>query len=167
MTDNEQKQQLSIAYVHAVAARAGFACERPKVDDDSVDLQIGASGAVHDEAVIRSPRIELQLKSTAQDHLSNGHLAFPLPIKNYDDLRGETLVPRLLVVFQLPEDSSRWLEQTEEQMISRRCAFWLSLRGEPETKNTKTVTVRLPRENIFTVEALRSLMTRVARKESL
>ena len=167
MTDNEQKQQLSIAYVHAVAARAEFSCERPSVDDDSVDVVIGASGSVHDKALILSPRIELQLKATAQDELNNGHLAFPLPIKNYDDLRGDTLVPRLLVVLQLPEDSNRWLEQTEEQMISRRCAFWLSLCGKPETTNTKTVTVHLPRKNTFTVEALRSLMERVAQKESL
>lgn len=95
----------------------------------SVDVVIGASGSVRDNVVIRSPRVELQLKATTQDDLNNGHLAFPLPIKNYDDLRGDTLVPRLLVVLQLPEDSNRWLEQTEEQMISRRCAFWLSLRG--------------------------------------
>ena len=167
MTENEKKQQLSIAYVQAVAARAGFACDRPSVDDDSVDVVIGASGSVHDKAVIRSPRIELQLKATAQDELNNGHLAFPLPVKNYDDLRGDTLVPRLLVVLQLPEDSNRWLEQTEDQMISRRCAFWLSLRGEPETGNSKTVTVHLPRGNCFTVDALQSLMLRVARKESL
>ena len=27
MAANEQKQQLSVAYVHAVAARAGYACQ--------------------------------------------------------------------------------------------------------------------------------------------
>jgi hypothetical protein len=94
VTDNEQKQQLSIAYVHAVAARAGFSCERPSVDDDSVDVVIGASGSVHDKALILSPRIELQLKATAQDELNNGHLAFPLPIKNYAALAGCPATPR-------------------------------------------------------------------------
>jgi hypothetical protein len=42
MTENEQKQQFSIAYVHAVAARAGFTCQATLVDDDSVDVVIGA-----------------------------------------------------------------------------------------------------------------------------
>jgi len=64
MSENEQKQQFSFAYVHAIASRAGFACERPGVDDDSVDLTIAARGWVHQQAILRSPRLELQLKAT-------------------------------------------------------------------------------------------------------
>ena len=40
MLENEQKQQLSVAYVHAVAARAGYACQVFNLDDDSIDVQI-------------------------------------------------------------------------------------------------------------------------------
>ena len=46
MDENEQKQQLSIAYLHAVASAAGFACQSPGVDDDSVDRTIVARGWV-------------------------------------------------------------------------------------------------------------------------
>ena len=59
MTENEQKQQLSFAYIHAIAARAGFACDRPGVDNDSVDLVLAAQGRVNNRAVLLSPRIEL------------------------------------------------------------------------------------------------------------
>src|SRR5271157_5867980 len=45
---NEQKQQLSVAYVHAVAARAGYTCQVQTIDVDSVDLIISASGKVHE-----------------------------------------------------------------------------------------------------------------------
>ena len=167
MTENEQKQQLSFAYVHAVAARAGLACDRPTVDDDSVDLVIGASGLVNGRSLIRSPRVELQLKATSQDILHEDHLAFPLPIKNYNDLRGETLVPRALVVLHLPADPRDWLEQSEDALIARRCAYWVSLQGLPEPRSRQTVTVRLPRTNLFTVENLQAIMDRLSRREPL
>ncbi len=66
VTENEQKQQLSVAYVHAVAARAGYACQLIAVDNDSIDVQIAARGFVHQTAVVRSPKIDVQLKATAQ-----------------------------------------------------------------------------------------------------
>jgi hypothetical protein len=167
MTENEQKQQLSFAYVHAVAARAGLACDRPTVDDDSVDLVIGASGLVNGRSLIRSPRVELQLKAASQDILHEDHLAFPLPIKNYSELRGETLVPRALVVLHLPADPRDWLEQSEDALIARRCAYWISLQGLPEPRSRQTFTVRLPRTNLFTVENLQAIMDRLSRREPL
>ena len=128
MTENEQKQQLSIAYVHAVAARAGYACQVISVDNDSIDVQLAARGFVHEQAVLRSPKVEVQLKATSQPVLKESHLTFPLPVKNYNDLREPVLVPRILVVFLLPEDDALWLVQSEDAMITKHCASgWLCL----------------------------------------
>jgi Domain of unknown function (DUF4365) len=165
MTENEQKQQLSVAYVHAVAARAGYACQVINIDDDSVDVQLAARGVVHHKSVLRSPKIDIQLKATAHASLKHDHLAFPLPAKNYNDLREEVLVPRLLVVLLLPADDRLWLEQTEDQMITRSCAYWRTLFGEPATKNQNSVTVHLPRDQRFTVATIRTVMEKVSRKE--
>jgi hypothetical protein len=165
MTENEQKQQLSVAYVHAVAARAGYACQVINIDDDSVDVQLAARGIVHHKAVLRSPKLDVQLKATAQASLKHDHLAFPLPVKNYNDLREEALVPRLLVVLLLPDDDRLWLEQSEDQMISRSCAYWSTLFGQPETNNQSSVTIHLPRHQRFTVDALRAVMEKVSRRE--
>lgn len=167
MTENEQKQQFSIAYIQAVAARAGYACQANLVDDDSVDVVLAASGRVHHKAMLRSPRLEVQLKATAQDLLRAEHLAFPLPLKNYNDLRDRSMIPRLLVVLHLPSNLDEWLEQTEDYMISRRCAYWLSLLGQPEVGNAKTVTVQVPRKNCLTVENLQALMQRASRRQPL
>jgi hypothetical protein len=104
VTENEQKQQLSIALVHAIAARAGFACQVRLVDDDSIDVQIGAKGRIHQQSVIRSPMLEVQLKATGLDTLRGNHMSYPLPVKNYHELREETMIPRLLVVLFLPEN---------------------------------------------------------------
>ena len=167
MTENEQKQQLSIAYVHAVAASAGYACQPTIADDDSVDVTIAAQGRVHQQSVLRSPKLEVQLKASSQNVLRKDGVAFPLPVKNYEDLRSETMVPRLLVVFLLPDDPKEWLKQTEEQMITKRCAYWCSLLGSPDTKNKSSVTVHLPRAQRLTVASLRRIMEAVSRKEQL
>ena len=90
-----------------------------------------------------------------------------LPIKNYDDLRQQTLVPRLLVVFQLPTDSATWLEQSEERMISRHCAYYLSLLGRTSTENKATITMHVPKVNLFTVGSLIEMMGRVSQREPL
>ena len=124
--------------------RAGYACQVVHVDDNSVNVQLAARGKVHETAVLRSPKIDIQLKATAQQVLKKDHLAFALPVKNYNDLREESLVPRLLVVLVLPQDETQWLEQTEEQMISRHCAYWSSLLGREQRENAASVTVRLP-----------------------
>jgi hypothetical protein len=167
VTENEQKQQLSVAYVHAVAARAGYTCQVQIVDEDSVDVLIGATGYIHDRAVVRSPRLEIQLKATSTLQLGTKGLIFPLKRKNYEDLRTRSLIPRLLVVLVLPSDPAEWIDMSEECMISRRCAYWASLLGMTETSNTSSISVHLPRSQQFNVEQLQGLMQQVSRQEPL
>ena len=68
------------------------------------------------------------------------------------------MIPRLLVVLELPRDEERWITITAEELILRRRAYWLNLRGFEETESRATVTVRIPMTNVFDVDSLRSLM---------
>ena len=160
LTVPDQKEQLSLVYVKALAARAGFATSVPEPDRDSVDLRIQASGP-------RRPALDLQLKATAAlDEPQAGFLRFPLKIKNYDDLRVETQTPRLLVVFELPTDEAHWMTVTAEELVLRRRAYWLSLQqGFPESAGQQTVTVRIPEHNVLDIKALQELMERSRKGE--
>jgi len=159
----KQMEQFSIAYCHAVASVAGLSMIGPvEPDDDSVDYTIGRSGG---RGSLRSPRLDVQLKATAQDVIRDEYLAIALPVKNYSDLRASTAVPRLLMVVVMPEDASDWLTQSEEELCMRRCGYWLNLRGSDASENEATVTVHVPRANQFTVEALRTIMDRIAEGE--
>ncbi len=83
-------------------------------------------------------------------------------LKNYEDLRRtNVLVPRVLVVVVVPEDVQEWLDQSEERLALRRCGYWVSLRGSPDTDNTTSVTVDVPRAQVFSADALRSMMTTI------
>lgn len=152
LTGPDQKEALSLIYARAVAARAGYVTEVPSTDRDSVDLCIRAGGRMR-------PLLDLQLKATINLKRSrDGFLHFRLCIKNYNDLRIEVQSLRLLVVLDLPKEEQRWMTITQDELILRHRAYWLNLQGREETANQSSVTVRIPEENLFNVESLRTLM---------
>ena len=152
LTTADQGEALSCIYVRAVAVRAGYTISVPTPDRDSVDLQIQAGGAMR-------PALDLQLKATVNlKRRDDGHVRFPLNRRNYDLLRVETQVPRLLVVLDLPKDEDRWMTVTADELVLRHRAYWLNLQGREETSNKVSVTVAIPEGNLFNVESLRRLM---------
>ena len=156
MDINQRKEQYSIAYVRAIASVAGFTVEVRSVDIDSIDLAIIADS---EYLLYVSPSLEVQLKCTARDVLREHDLHFPLPKRNYDGLRRTNqFTPRILVVLVVPEKLNDWTVPSEEHLLLRHCAYWYSLYGQPERPNTATVTVRIPRQQIFDVESLQKLL---------
>lgn len=161
MDRNKQKELFSRAYVHAVASVAGFASATPQPDDDSVDLTLRADGDFHPS----SPTLDLQLKCTGQDILGcDGQLHLELKLKNYNDLTRPTISPRLLVVLLVPDDFDVWLAQSEKELVIRRCAYFVCLTGQPKRENTSTVTVTIPCDQVFSVEAVVDLMREAGRR---
>ncbi|NLZ59724.1 MAG: DUF4365 domain-containing protein [Lentisphaerae bacterium] len=64
---------------------------------------------------------------------------------------------KLLVLFRLPADVNEWLRLSEEQMVMKKCAYWVSLRGAPEISGQVSITVRVPRKNVFSPDAFREI----------
>jgi hypothetical protein len=167
LSENDVKEELSYAYVHAIASRAEFSCESIAKDRDSIDLHICARGRLHPESSLISPQLAVQLKATALDPLPDGAFDFRLKRKNYDDLRQRSMVPRILVVFVMPADPAAWVNLSEEALLLRRCAYWCSLRGAPDSENERYQMVSISRRNAFTGEALRALMVKASRQEEI
>lgn len=162
---SHQKERFSIAYVRALAAQAACYCDEPEVDDDSVDLRVYAKLDCGVET--NRPEMALQLKCTATPDFREDGLHFDLPVKNYNDLRANSLYPRYLVVICLPEKMEQWLIQTEEELCLRKCGYWLSLEGYSDVSNKKSVQVVVPRSQIFSVEFLKKTLKAVANGEEL
>ena len=157
MTDNlltgqDRQEALSRAYVHAIAAGAGYVVATMDFDRDGVDVEIKAGGAMR-------PSIGLQLKATINlGDIKDGLFHFPLKRRNYDLLRLPTQVPRLLVVLDLPSQEDQWLTITPESLILRRSAFWVSLAGAEETDNVTTITIPIDATHRLDTASLRALM---------
>ena len=166
LPENQIKEELSYGHIHTLAARAGFSCDRPKLDYQSMDVVISSEGRVCDNAILHQAQIGVQLKATSQEFPSEGDIAYSLPMKNYNDLRVLTTIPRLLVLLVLPPDAKKWLEhEMEEHLITRKCAYFLNLFGLPEVSNETNRTVYIPRQNVLTVETLTTLMEQASRRE--
>lgn len=154
---NEQKQQFSIAFVRAVAAQCGLAYSVPETDDDSVDATLAMRGG---NGTVRSPKLDMQLKCTVGGASTPAHIPFVLPLKNYEELRPTNVqVPRILVVVLVPEQLVDWMDCKEPAFELRQCAYWMSLRGLPPTANQTSVTVQVPRQNLFHPAALNAIFT--------
>lgn len=152
----QRKEQFSNALVRAIAASIGVSCYKLEVDDDSIDIGFAS------KATGRA-RVEAQLKCSERDILHDDGIHFALTKKNYDDLRiTDHDVPRILIVVLVPEDVGQWLTLEADQLILRRCAWWMSLAGLPDSTNTTNVTVTLPLAQRFDGAALSTLMTRPA-----
>jgi hypothetical protein len=157
---SQKKQEFSKAYVKAVAAACGYATKDPSVDDDSVDLCLAARGG---GGTVRSPQLDMQLKCTARQVVAEGTVNFPLDVKNYEELRPTNfMVPRILVVVVVPDGVESWISHTENELLLRHCGYWYSLRGMPATVNAETVTVNIPRTQVFNVASLNAIMQRIA-----
>ena len=121
---NTQKSRFSLAYIEAVASHAGYQVEEVKVDLDSVDGTVKADFG-------KRPRIEFQAKATARDVIRNSHIHFPLSIKNYDDLRIETINPRILIALVMPQDIQEWVNQTGDELCPAPLRLLVVAQGRP------------------------------------
>ena len=157
---NTQKERFSLAYINAVATYADCTVLEPKVDSGSVD------------GILKRTTIEeiigFQAKATSRDIVERDgeHLHFPLPIRDYENLRNAGR-PFILIVVLLPDDETQWLTQTYDELCLRYCGYWLPLVGWQEVPNTDNVTVRIPTANVFSSSQLTDLMDKAAGGEAL
>ncbi len=152
---------LSRAYVDAVACSIGAQVGNLSYDNQSVDGTFASSKG-------KCPRIDFQLKATyAHDFDMSGKMSFPLPIKNYNDLRSERCTPTILIVLAMPADEQLWLAHDHDALLIRRCAYWKSLLSEPETTSTTTKTVYIEKTSALSPAVLLNLLDKVEKDEAL
>ncbi|MEA5533037.1 DUF4365 domain-containing protein [Crocosphaera sp. XPORK-15E] len=165
---NTQKEMFSYAYIEAVASVAGYSvCRKNRaMDNAGIDVTIEASGEVGE---VIFPKIDAQVKCTESENIRKQNcVKFPLPVNNYKTLIDtRAIMPLILVVVLVPSDIHNWLKITEEDILMKKCGYWVSLKGQPPTKNTKNITVELPRQNLFTPASLQTMMEKIGRRENL
>ncbi len=172
ISDIDIESELSYAYLHAVASKAGASCKigTRHEDNNGVDAQITAWAPFPNGGYLREIDIKVQLKATiAEPRLNNGCISYSLQgISRYDDLRSEEYsAQRILVVLFLPRNNSEWLEISSTALILRNCAYWVSLRGAPASDNQTAQTIYIPETQLFTPIALQNIAGCLSRRETL
>jgi hypothetical protein len=168
LADNDIKSELSYAYLHAMAARAGCECKHAgrHSDNQGIDAELVCYRDFGPDTLSRVT-ILLQLKATSQKLDENrGRLAFDLDVGQYEKIRTTTSdCPILLLVLQLPPLPAEWLKCSAKALSMKKCAYWVSLHGAPASGNKTTQRVFLPKRNRFSVPALQALLQRFAKEE--
>jgi hypothetical protein len=164
ITEEHQKEYLSLSYISAIAAKAGFTCDKPSLDY-GVDLSISNVERFGHGVRETGHKIELQVKCTWDFREIDQMIHYNLEIKNYKDLIvPDRKNPILLVVYCLPRDIDQWISySTPTNFTDNKTEFkygpiWKSFRGSPGTTNSTTIAVQIPKANSFNHNSLSNLM---------
>jgi len=137
-------------------------------DNRGVDAEISGWG-LKTGTYKTAATIHIQLKATIGEpvqHKDDTLSYFMKDVKRYNDLRSDCYqVPRILVVLFLPREKNSWLNITEDQLILKRCAYWVSLLGAPDSTNQSGQTVYLKRTQLFDPKGLEALLVRIAKRD--
>ncbi|MBL7739608.1 MAG: DUF4365 domain-containing protein [Chitinophagaceae bacterium] len=169
LTDQNIESELSYAYLHAVASKAGVNCmpSNRHFDNNGTDALLEYCDNIPG-TYISDVTLRIQLKATTKPITeSGGYLSyFMKEIEQYDKLRTEKGMPhRILVVLFIPNDPSSWLECTHDQLILKKAAYWVNLYGAEESDNKSGVTVYLPKANLLTPDSIINIAQSVAKGE--
>ncbi len=165
MTPKQRQEEISKAYLHAVAAKSGFAVGSWSQDHGGVDTTVGAAATVEAGHLAR-PKVDVQLKATTQQHLERGeYLSWQLDIEHYDSLRAAATLPHLLVVLLLPEDVEDSVEHTA---AARGPPLWLL--GEHDWDGGRSPRAEdpdraAPKTQMFSPDALNEILEKVSKGE--
>ncbi len=140
-------------YVRAVASRVGHDLSITDVDYRGID------GTIENPLLRSVNRVDFQLKSTTDYEFRGTDVIYDLRVDDYNRLIRDLEIPRVLILFTMPDDEAEWLVQSPDELCLRRCAYWVSLMGEDFSNNTSTVRVSLPQANVFDQDGLRDMFT--------
>jgi hypothetical protein len=160
LTENHIKEGLSRAYILAVAHRAGVNCSVREFD-------YGIDGTFHDVRIRDGRRVEsgfpLDFQAKASDgcEIGDHEVVYDLEAKSHRDLTDPEGTARILIVLALPKDPNEWLAVSPDALVLKRCAWWLSLRGQVPTTNEKKQRIKIPIAQRFDVAALVGMMARL------
>ena len=162
MLSADIESELSYAYLHAVAAKAGMSCTVTGRHEDNhgCDAHLNYFGKTA-HPYFTDVQLDIQLKATinAQGNYPNHHSYFIQGKSRYDNLRKKAgRIDKFLVVLFLPKEPEKWLSCGPDQLILMKSAYWVNLANAPESSNDSGQTVYLPKSNLLTPDALIQLV---------
>lgn len=170
---NPQKlkmEDMSEAYLRALCAANGYSIGKVEHDNDGLDIAVRCKGKAADDSILVSTEVEIQLKSSYAQITTHddGSINYSLEVKNYKWLIDTNrMIPLILVVFYMPNDEAQWIEQTVDWMKIKKCAYWISLKGQADTDNKEKISIHIPAANLLTKDSLKEIMVKISKQQTL
>ena len=169
LRDTDVEEQLSIAYLHAVCAHARMCKgDTTRLEDNAgIDAKVTAWFPPNGDD-LEEVDLKIQLKATkVEPKEKNGHYSYSLKKAHYDQLRKMRVVTqRILVVLFLPPNFDDWLSHSDQELLLRRSAYWVSLRGAAASTNDSSQTIYLPKSQPLKPQTLQELASKISRGQA-
>ncbi len=152
------ESELSYAYLHAIAGKAGMSCKVGDRHDDGygVDAELNFRGCTA-HPYFTHVQLNFQLKATVESPGNHDQYVsyFFSGLERFNKLRKQdSPIYKILAVLFLPKDSDTWLTCSAEELILKRGAYWTCLYGAEESSNASGQTVYLPRNQLLSPDEL-------------
>lgn len=159
ITLQHTEECLSLAFVHALAGRAGVSLAAQRVHDYGIDGTFRSVKIIGKRRVETGYAVDFQMKATTTWEHNGSEVVYDLEAKNYNDMvqRDGAATPCILILLCLPSDHENWIDADEDRLILQRCCYWTQLDGDP-SPNSYTKRIFIPRKNALTPQAIASIM---------
>jgi hypothetical protein len=174
LTTQHIQEDLSRAYIQAVAAKAGvnvtIGAQAHDYGVDGTFHQVAIRPQVDSHGKLRQRRLnsgfnlEFQCKASKDWGEAPDAIVYDLEVKTYNDLifraNNRTATPLVLILMCLPAAEDDWLLLSEHQLLLRKCCYWHRLSGA-ESDNLDKKRVRIPKIQALTPDAVNVLLLQV------
>lgn len=154
------KEDLSIAYLRAICAKDETTFNLLFRDEDGSDVDLNKNIITLNGCKMNS-NIRVQLKSTSSKsfyEFTETHIIYKAKKKCYNDLVSNRCTPLYLFLLILPEEEDEFINFTIEQLIIKKCMYWVKLdMGEPKTTEA-FVKINIDINNYLSPEILGEIM---------
>lgn len=167
MTDNIRKEELSFSYLNAICAYSGISMQIQRRDDDGLDVMVKKTITRLDGHRYNA-QLGIQLKSTSiQLPETKLDIKYKLKIKNYNDLTMKSSNQTILALLILPKLETEWINWSINELMIRKCMYWICLREYEESSNSETVTLSIPKANVLSSISLLKLLSTIAEEKMI
>ena len=165
MTEEHIKESISLRYIELIAAFNGYKTSS-SYPDYGTDLDIKEVDYrlenTHKRYLETGRELKLQLKATTENAIirENEFIKYDLDAVTFNDLikRRTSKNPLILILFILPSDKFNWINVSDNELVTKKCAYWYSPDSvETLTTNIATKRISIHKNNLISNETINQL----------
>ncbi|NJP06835.1 MAG: DUF4365 domain-containing protein [Chloroflexaceae bacterium] len=146
-----EQEELSLAYISALAARSAVQCTITGKLEYGVDIYMQTLYSTDGLIIPKTPPVSVQVKATKNWQESNGSIVYDMEVDAYQKLYHQSAAARLFL-FCLPVCCNDWLNVSVDSMIIRKCCYWYKVTTPSQNRSKQRI--RIPITQLITVDTL-------------
>lgn len=160
LTEQHVQEGLSRSFIQALSAAAGVNLIIEREFDYGIDGTFRPVSNRGNRRVETGFPLDFQLKASKRWSQKASNISYDLESKTYNDFvtRDPKGIGAVLILLCLPTKKEEWINFSEDRLKLSKCCYYFQPVGDsvPNEKSTKRVLI--PRSNLLTGTALRSLV---------